>query len=326
MTSVRTTLLAVFALHSSNELKSSTKLLVEAFGERSYDAVRALPDYDQEYAYVSDAKQRIEDIATRFPGDAGQQARSCLRWLKKLREKSTFKKPEYEVARELALNTLPSAWPQADRDKFNARLAVIDDWTDFFISYTTRDAFATNNYHQDLVLHEFGWPKSGERKNNNYVARALAKYLEKGNIHGFVDYKSLKCGDDIKDKILGHCRKTIAFVQLVEGATLQEPEPPIRNWCLEEYEAFAQAAAPPIKGVAAGNRLFFVVVANLALPEPADLGPYQTWHGCMQKDLRIVVAGHSKPFEDLRLKVMGIAKQIAETRKEMTESMLQDWS
>jgi len=326
MSSVRATLLGVFARHSCTEIENATRILVDAFGEPSYDAVKALIDFDKEYAYASNAKQPIERIAARFPDDAGQQALLCLNSLKELRAKTIFKNEQYEVARELTLKTLFQTWPQSDQRLFFERLAVIDSWSDFFMSYTTRDALATNNYHEDLIVHEFGWPKEEERQRKNYVARVLAKYLEKENIHGFVDYKSLQCGDDIKEQIIGHCQTTIAFIQVVEAATLAEPQPPIRNWCLEEYEAFAKASAPVSGSAAVGNRLFFVVAANKALPQPAAMGAsYQNWRAQMEKDLHILVANHSKPFEDLRSEVGGIARQIASARTRIIESMLESW-
>jgi hypothetical protein len=104
------------------------------------------------------------------------------------------------------------------------------------------------------------------------------------------------------------------------------PEPPTKNWCFEEYESFAKSRLPVNALPAFGHRLFLVVAANKALPQPAAMGAsYINWHGRMSNDLHIVIADCAKPFEDLQSKVSGIARQIAEARTKLVNSMLETW-
>ena len=97
-----------------------------------------------ENALASTTKARIEHIKEAFPGLTGRQALQCLNMLKNIREESAFKTKKYEVARDMILKTLYLNWAKADRDIFDARLALFDSWTDFFISYTNRDAHEGN--------------------------------------------------------------------------------------------------------------------------------------------------------------------------------------
>jgi hypothetical protein len=223
MTPVRPTLLKVFSEYSSENI--TKELLTRAFGDENYEL---LPQFGIEYNYATRAKQIIERYEKGFPDSYKNQALQCLNWIIQLRGDDRDKPDAYLVARALILKTIHLKWPQPDRLLFDVKLSVIENWADFFISYTRRNALETNNFHDELIKYHFGL--SSERdadqeilKVENYVARVLAKYLEQHNIHGFVDFNKLQCGDDIADKILTNCRATIAFIQLVESATLQEP-------------------------------------------------------------------------------------------------------
>ena len=326
MMSVRQTLIDVFAQRSCDEIEKAPQILLDAFGTTSFDALRALDGYDEEYNLASTTKARIEHIKEAFPGLTGRQALQCLNMLKNLREESAFKTKKYEVARDMILKTLYLNWAKADRDIFDARLALFDSWTDFFISYTNRDAHATNDYHRKLITQELGWPRRADLEKFNYVARVLVKYLEQNNVHGFFDFKSLQCGDDIEARVLERCEKTIAFIQLVESKSLEEPAPPKLNWCLKEYEAFA-TTVPAVKTPGLmGNRVFFTFAGDEALPQPAKIGPsYTSWYGEMSRLLGAIIAQYDKPFGGLKSKVREIATQIVEARKQIVEAMLASW-
>lgn len=327
MTNVRATLLRVFAQHQLAAIDEAR--LTEAFGEADFAAVRSLPDYKVEYDYAKKAKLLIERYERQYQGQVDQQALMCLNMLTHLRGGNRFNIPEYEVFRDLILKTLLQTWPKADQDRFVARLAIIDEWTDFFISYTNRNAYTTNDFHQPLIAQEFAAPvrPESELAKFNFVARVIAKYLEQNNLKGFVDFKSLKCGDDIEYEVIGHCQRTIAFVQLVEATSFVEPAPPTVNWCLREFEAFSAGAAPATAPSNYGNRLFFLLVGGATLPRPARMAlSYADWHAGPARTLHVVLNDYAKPFLDLQSKIGDIATQITEARKSIIESTLASWS
>jgi len=321
---VRAILVNVFAQHRCSEVVYMT--LVDAFVLSNYDEVKKLQNYDAEYDLVTRIKYKIEHIQDRFE-QAHDQALQCLNQLKILREQRRFKSPEYEVTRELVTKSLYQTWADVDQQTFDDRIVVLDDWTDFFVSYTNRDAYATNSRYRDLVSFHFGPPDEARAKPINFVARVIAKLLEQQNIRGFVDYKTLQCGDDIPDRILNYSRRTVAFMQLVEGVTLNEPQPPAKNWCFEEYSAFMNAALPV--DTKFGNRCFFALVGDTQLSQPGGgLGElYTAWYEHMERSLHIIIDEcNTEPYDVLKSKVREIATQILDAREKLYDAILSPWS
>lgn len=340
MNDVRNALIKLFSQHSCEEIEGSTDRLVKAFAtptfetvvkKPSYESVTALPGYSEEYNLVKAAKRSIELITARFGQHSGDQALQCLCLLKKLRAASLFRTPSYDVTRALIAETLSKAWSAADQSLFDERAQVFDTWSHFFISYTNRDANATNNRYKTLIARELGWPSAAEVRSRNYVARVLAKFLVQEGISGFIDYKVLQSGDELKGQIEAYCRSTVGFVQLVEPEALREPAPPDVNWCYREYVTFAGAPLPRGACAGKGNRRFFVKAgAPLAAPA-AGAQLYEDWFADLfdpeRSKLAVVMDAHNKaPFDDLRLQLRGIAKQIVAAREELIDSMLASWN
>ncbi len=332
MTDVLGTLVSLFARNQVDEITNGVGLLVNEFRKADntladYDAIKKLRDYDKKFGCVLDAKRQIEDIEKRNSGKFDDQAIACLIWLKRLREKSAFRTEEYNVARELVGKSLYQQWPPADQQAFDERVAVFDRWTDFFISYTNRDSLTTNNRYKSMISHHYRWPGTAEAAKINYVARVIVKLLEQLNIHGFADYKTLRCGDDIPDEILQHCQSTFAFVQLIEDVTFAEPPPEKMNWCFEEYHAFRSGISSAIAQFGLGNRCFFTLAGAEELTAYPNLPLlYAAWHREISNKLHIVLdKSNTKPFDKLRLEVLDVADQIVKGRAHLVESMLTTW-
>jgi hypothetical protein len=151
MTDVQGTLIELFARHPVAELESTMQYLVDAFRAPNFEAVKALQDYEEGYKRVRTAKRELERIVDRFRGDATGQALQCLNSLKELRLQTVYRSEKYKVLRELVAKTLYLNWPDNDQRAFDARVTIFDSWTDFFISYTNRDATATNNRYRTLI-------------------------------------------------------------------------------------------------------------------------------------------------------------------------------
>jgi hypothetical protein len=278
MTDVLGTLINLFARYRVEEITNGEDLLVNAFQRGSYDAVKQLQRYNQIFDLVLKVKVEIEDIQKRNPASTSDQAIACLIWLRDLREESPHLTEKYKVARELVGKSLYQTWPLADRQAFNMRVAVFE-WTDFFISYTNRNANAINNRYSRLLKHHYKWPlKQWERENINCVAKVIMKFIQGGNVRGFADWQNLECGDDIKEKCDEHCRTTVAFIQLVEDEVFAEPPPPDKNWCFEEYSSFTNGDLPVCAPIEFGNRCFFTLAGAKKLDCPPVLPTlYEIW-------------------------------------------------
>jgi hypothetical protein len=324
MTDVRKTLVSLFARFSCDEIESKTQYVCDAFATSDYNAIRALPNYSQEYGRIRKAKATIETYARNYP-EVTDQALQCLNWLKTLHGDTVYPNDDYLVTRELIEKTLFLRGPRDDQLKFKQRRKLVDEWTDFFLSYTNRDAHATNDRYRGLINSQLGWPGKKEADSHNYLARVIVKFFEQRNIRAFVDFKNLQCGDDIQAKVFDHCRSTFAFVQLIEGETLVEPKPPDKNWCHLEYSEFIKSPYLALVTSAKLNCRFYLL-AGLAKPAPPGIALYQSWFNDVSGLLALVIDNHNaRPFDSLRLEISNLAAQIRLARDKLIEEQLATW-
>lgn len=324
---VRSTLIALFADHPCAVVEADTQLISAAFFAASFDDVVRQPGYSSEYNLVGKAKRTVELIAEKHSAANGDQARQCLQLLKEKRIGRRFRTDEYNVIRALISRALYPTWGAIDQDRFDRRVRVFDEWTDFFLSYTNRDAIATNNRYSKLVNFQLGKKDSKLGPLRNRVPEVIARLLEADNLRGFADYDAMQPGDVIGEKVKDRCRNAIAFVQVVEKITLQEPEPPVINWCHEEYLAFTNAPLPSPSCSVKGHRIFCVLASAPPLSKPeSGLGPYQSWFDSIEARLQVRVDDHNAaPYDGLRARINSIAKEITATRRELVDAMLAVW-
>ena len=319
-------LVDLFARLSCAEIEASDTNLVKAFNVASFDLVKAMPLYSDEYSRVRSAKLVIERIGARYSASNGDQPLQCLSLLKEWRDKTKYLTDEYETRRELIRGSVYQEWSLQDRDLYDARRFVIEEWSHFFLSYTNRESLDINNRYRKLISHKLGWPGQESSSKSNYVARVIAKFFESQNLRAFADFNVLECGDDIGEEIVQHCRSTFAFVQLVQHEVLSEPAEGKRNWCHIEYGEFVNATFPS-PGAANVNRKFFLLSGAKQLEEPANMSqPYLPWYKEMSDRLHIVIDTHDrKPWDQLKEEVSVVARAIVAARSNMVISLLASW-
>jgi hypothetical protein len=324
---LREALITLFAAHPCAAIEADAQLITASLFATSYDEVERQPGFASEYSLVRKAKRTLELIAEGHPTANGAQARQCLQLLRQKRQERRFRSDEYNIIRELVSRTLYPTWDAVDAERFARRARVFDEWTDFFLSYTNRNATSTNTRYSKLVSSELGKSSSGSGPPRNRLPQVIARLLEADNLRGFADYNAMQPGEVIGDKVRDQCRNTIAFVQVVETVSLQEPEPPVLNWCHEEFRAFTGAPLPSPSVVVDGNRIFCVLASAPPLTEPeGGLGPYQTWFDAIQARLQVRVDDHNTaPYDGLRAKIHSMAGEIAARRKELSDAMLAVW-
>jgi hypothetical protein len=330
MREVLATLVNLFARRTCAEIEGSQvsgAIIADAFGADSFDQVVTLPFYAEEYSRVRAAKLEIERIGDHYSAHNGDQPLQCLCLLKEWRGKTKHLTVDYGVRRDLIQGSLLQNWSPLDQTKYDTCRRVIEEWTDFFLSYTNRDALEVNNRYRRLINHKLGWPGTDKFSRWNYVARVIAKFLEAENLRTFVDFKNLECGDDIEQKIVEHCRSTFAFVQLIERVALSEPPEGKFNWCHIEFQQFQNAPFPPESKTADVNRRFFFLSGSAELTKPAHLSePYEPWYEEVSRRLHIVIDTHDrKPWDELKCEVSEVAKQIVTARSRLVDAMLARW-
>ena len=302
--------------------------IMKAFHERDYEALLERPHYTYAFNLVTDTYFYIRDYEEDFGNSPADQALQCLNLLKSRRGLLRKGPPpdEYHVAATLIEKTLFRNWPEVDRAEYERRRAIIEDWNDYFISYTNRNAGTTNKLYKELVEHEIGEHYEQE---DNCVARALAKYVDQENLKGFIDYMEMDPGDVVEEKILKHAGESFSFIQLVEKSIFKVPDASKRNWCWEEYKAFCAASLPGLYSTNRDRLTYFILAGggefNKVAPtiSPAD---YQTWIDEISRGKQIILDRHNSfPFETLRDEIIKIATKTVATREALLDEMLMNW-
>lgn len=305
--------------------------IVKAFWAEDYSEVEAKPDFAKAFIRIRRAKLKLERIVHYYP-QAENQALHCLAELNAERGRYRDLPDSFRETEALIRKGLYPYWGDI-QEEFDARCEVLGKWNDVFVSYTNRDAFATNQRYADLVRHEWGRKVDPAETSWNCIASTIAKYLQQNNLRTFYDYKKLKCGDDIEDEIRKHSSSAIALVQLLEPQVFEEPEAPKKNWCKEEFDEFSQSQPPQVSAAATHNRYFFVLARgdNIEDVLPAYRPPhYMTWIDKASRKLHLTLNNYQmdfdrKDFDRLRIKVRKVADQIVDAREKIINAMLASW-
>jgi hypothetical protein len=264
-----TELLQLYCAHSTEEIERDGSLLLHHFRVPNADALLAIPGYVEAFTQISACAALVDGIVVRDP-DAETQVRRCVRLLRQMIDDGeSFNK--FEITRRLVEDKLYKAWPDVYKFLYDKKKAILE-WRDFFVSYTNRDAPATNAQFRRLIRDCLGKVPRGEDNQLNYLARVITRHLRRyQGLSGFFDEDSLKVGENIGNQVDHYCKRAFALVQLIEPLSL-EREPP-RNWCFYEYCQFSQNSEV-INLLGNIDRHFFVLAGSeLDALRPASTQP-----------------------------------------------------
>jgi len=324
------TLVEVLATHSLDSAEAKNgDIITKAFAAADYNAVLGLAGYDAAFTTLKGLKRSIELIEAR--GDSVEsEIRLSLRLLADEMAKpvavvkaSTIPPPNVVALQRFISEGMWKRWPKQQQIAFDVRAKVIIDWIDYFVSYTNRDAGATNNQFRKLITAVFGsFPPPPERTAVNYVARVIAKFLEGNNLRGFTDYKNIKCGDDIADQVRDHCQKAFSFTQVIEPESFKVPSAPAINWCYEEYKEFVKQPAELNAVQITPMRKIYTVISTKAINQlkPANLAAFSTWFDNIAGLKHVSLDGADR--EKLRNEIGEIAKGILDCKNATIEAVL----
>jgi hypothetical protein len=226
-----------------------------------------------------------------------------------------------EVMRQLVEGMLRKKWPAAHKELYDKKKEILE-WRDFFVSYTNRDAPATNGQFRALIKGCFGISPKGHQLKDNYLARVIARHLRSyQQLNGFFDNDNLEVGENIENKVDSYCSKVFALVQLIEPLSFAR-EPPT-NWCFHEYTVFSDNPRV-VEALGEKDRHFFVLTdQQLGAIEPANPYPkYCKWATHIAKLKYSHIAVKNERNETLRAKIKEIATQIIALRRETIDRWL----
>jgi hypothetical protein len=215
------------------------------------EAILLTRGYAPFYCKLKEIKSKIENIVS-HPGEMAQ-VKNLLTFLLSLKRLSSEHRDKKIMFREMIASAIENKklWANSPEavDKYNQGACMIDEWVDFFLSYTNRDQPEVNNSFDESLKKSFkrkDWDDSFE--DLNMLARLIVKYLRLGGLNIFFDQQSMICGDNIEDKVEKYCTNTFAFAQLIQRQILTD-DARKKNWCYHEYKTFKKANTGNEKGI-----------------------------------------------------------------------------
>jgi len=304
--------------HSTAAIEAGGGLLLQQFGVATAGELLAIDGYTEAFGLVSACASALDKLVARYP-DPQAQARESLRVLRRMLDDAEPPN-KIEVTRRLVEGRLRNAWPAPQQLYFDDRKEILE-WRDFFVSYTNRDAPATNQQFRQLIKSCLGTAPKGAELQSNYLARVIARHLRRyQGLTGFFDEDDLKIGESINHGVDAYCARAFALVQVIEPLSFDK-EPP-RNWCFHEYTTFSQN--PAVTGLLGDkDRHFFILTDTHAALQPANPIPaYSAWHGRISTLKQANVSVNGERNTTLRAKVKAIATEIVKLRTDIIDAWL----
>lgn len=310
-------LLKLYSAHSTQQIEADGARLLAHFNVSDPDALLAIVGYKEAFSLVSTCARLVDDLVAHNPEPEGQM-REGVRLLRRMVDDGEPPK-KLEGTRALIEGRLLRSWPEATCTMYHKKKTILD-WRDFFVSYTNRDAPATNGQFRSLIRTCLGLTPKGDENKSNYVARVINRHLRRyQNLSGFFDDDNLKVGEDLTHAVDQFCTRAFALVQFIEPLALTPDPAP--NWVFYEYQKFSDNPAV-LAFAEAKDRHFFI----LAESEIGDLRPANLPHEYEPWVQRIGGIRHislkNERNTTLRAKIKTIATEILHVRAAVIEAWL----
>ena len=269
----------------------------------------------------------IDRLYSKIKYDSGKrEVQACLELLRKEKqEKKSSHNNKFEIFLKLINNEnfecLYKNWSKEQQRFFDDAFKVILYWKDFFLSYTTRNVWETNNDFKEIISCVFSTSYIKQEKGNkNFLAELIVKYLTHENLSGFFDKKDMTPGDEFKKKMIEECKNCFVFVQLIEDIVFSKTVNDETNWCHFEFENFykGENSLPDCK------RYFFMVTDREIIPKKnAVLKEHEHWVKTIRDTDFIDIPVKFKNV--LRRKISKLSEEIRETKRKILKFYLEDF-
>jgi hypothetical protein len=320
MNQVRTEIINLLAAGHTIEEVGAPDMLAEHF------SVKKLLDLEshvlREYNSIRDDLEQITKYLA--PALTAQdEVIKCLEFLsKKLLDyrkgESGSKSSKYYY--DLIKVTWYKEWKESQQKHFDDAYEVLQDWQDYFFSYTGRNCYSLNNKYRKLIrmfLPPNERKKKSHWKKRNLLAKVIVERLKRENVVGFFDVDKICIGQELSPELEKHCKSTFVFVQLIQKEIFRRIEEGEVNWCFKEYKSFASQREMTFLSELADTRIveerFYFLIAGDSLDRetPTILPGYCTeWHQRVDRVRHKVLPG-STDRVGLERVVVEVAKQIA---------------
>lgn len=320
-------MIRLFACNKIEKIESDPSLIRKIFAAvpevdtngsiaQTNDNILNTSGYAEFYCNLKEAKVKMETVINgRTEMEQVKFLLSHLNDLKRLSFDMQYKKM---IFRELISNAIQHgglwAGNAAAIQKYEQGAEMIDEWVDFFLSYTNRDQPEVNNSFEESLKKNFkrqDWDNSVEEI--NMLARLLVKYLKQtGGLNVFFDQQSMVCGEKIEDTVDNYCKNTFAFAQLIQWQVITDSYGK-KNWCYHEYNTFKECNKDKDKGI------FFFKTYDVPDDPEQVAGVPPDWKDWVKHALTTVNMVIPKKLENdqLREKCGKVAGQIIKIREQI---------
>ena len=301
------------------KLKEEVAAITKAIKEReskSYAELMRDKDFEWAITEVKKVKRQIERIAGHRKAE---QPKESLSYLIGYRKNMDF--DHVNVMLQLTKACLVPHWSDRNKKWYDEHSEKVANWCDFFLSYTNRNVPGINLNCKKAIKPLPKKIRKEEWDRRNVVATLIAQYLVTYNLTGFFDVDKLKCGDELKEKVLEYCTKAHAFIQLVEDECFTK-ERDKTNWCFFEYDRFRNHNVNEKQKSRA--RLYFLP-AGLTFNEEnyANMvpDPYHDWFRVIMDKRYLSI--HGADHRELKKKIFEIVSRIKASRNKEFNLMLE---
>jgi hypothetical protein len=303
------------------------ELICQKFGRRpaDYEELARGSAYATAYTYLDQMRRRIDQISDRQSGNPTAQSRQALALLKSYRKENRFE--DIQVCSDLIRGALLPTWGPAERREFDEGAAFLQEFVDYFLSYSNRNAELINGrFRRAFSRSTRDLVRELETK-VNLVALQIVGLLKNDNgLAGFYDADQVKLGDAIKDSIFAGAGSAIVFVQLVVRPMLIKPTSE-ENWCFREYRVYdGDEVLPGAKALGRPRSYAFLIGEELPpgsvrpaeAVRPAILhSDYEPWYDRMS-ELKVMTLDPSHTAR-LRRQIEQLAGEIRDFRDEVLD-------
>jgi hypothetical protein len=315
----------IFSENRVEDLESNGEIFKNKFNVESWENLIKIPGYKESYDSILKLKRVVERLENYM--NIKDQLYHSLDFVKEIKERSSC---DVEILNKIIKKTLYKNWSEIEKKDYDDVFGIIVNWKHFFLSYTNRNCYETNQDLNKLIYKVY--PRTTENKKDeislNCVAKLIAKFLTEENLRAFYDKDSIKCGDDFEDEIRIHCKSTFTFVQLIEKIIFNEPDDGKINWCHEEFLEFEKNNRK-IKFYNSSKfkqNYFLLTKGSLeeVMNEKLILPQYKKWYERVKKSHSLFLKEYIKNKDGLRLEISKIAVEIKKTRKNIITQILQN--
>lgn len=299
--------------------KNGKDALFKKFKVNNYKELLKNEEFIKYYEPFKSLRQELYDSIAGLTGI--DQVQSCLALLNE--KKKSKKKKEIEILKKWINNKMNNclykSWNRKEKTHYTKALRIIDEWSDFFFSYTNRGIPLTNNDFKEHIIYTFGERYFDDYKDEiNLVAKLIVRHLIDNGLQAFFDQDNIKCGDEIEDEIKQHCKSCYVFIQLAERTVFINSFKK-KNWCYLEFEKFDNWIS---KQQDSKKRYHFIITEKDVFPEQMPQ-EYEHWRRKIEKINYCIISGLN--IIELRDKIDELAKEIYNTKNKILKRYLGDF-